>query len=98
MVNIREMEIADYDEVITLWRQTEGMRIRDADSRESIASYLKRNPKLSFVAETNHGIVGAVLVGSDGRRGYLQHLSVSTHFRGKKTRSRVSQPSNTVSS
>ncbi|CAH0543190.1 GNAT family N-acetyltransferase [Vibrio marisflavi] len=84
MVNIREMEIADYDEVITLWRQTEGMRIRDADSRESIASYLKRNPKLSFVAETNHGIVGAVLVGSDGRRGYLQHLSVSTHFRGKK--------------
>ncbi|CAH8242092.1 putative Amino-acid N-acetyltransferase [Vibrio aestuarianus] len=28
-------------------------------------------------------IVGAVLVGTDGRRGYLQHLAVSSNFRGK---------------
>lgn len=84
MVKIRKMDIADYDEVIALWGQTEGMRIRDADSRESIASYLERNPDLSFVALIGNKIVGAVLVGTDGRRGYLQHLAVSTHFRGKK--------------
>ncbi|EMF7362045.1 GNAT family N-acetyltransferase, partial [Vibrio vulnificus] len=54
MVKIREMEIADYDEVIALWVQTEGMSIRDADSKESIAIYLKRNPELSFVAEINN--------------------------------------------
>ncbi|MDW6094865.1 MULTISPECIES: GNAT family N-acetyltransferase [Vibrio] len=84
MVKIREMKIADYDEVIALWEQTEGMSIRDVDSRENIARYLERNPDLSFVAEINHEIVGAVLVGTDGRRGYLQHLAVSPHFRGKK--------------
>lgn len=84
MVKTREMEIADYDEVIALWGQTEGMSIRDADSRESIAIYLKRNPELSFVAEINNEIVGAVLVGTDGRRGYLQHLAVSSNFRGRK--------------
>ncbi|MGD8232005.1 GNAT family N-acetyltransferase [Vibrio sp. TRT 1302] len=84
MVNIREMEIADYDKVIALWGQTEGMSIRDADSRESIANYLERNPELSFVAEINSEIVGAVLVGTDGRRGYLQHLAVSPQCRGKK--------------
>ena len=71
VVNIREMAISDYDSVIALWCQTEGMSIRDADSKESIASYLERNPGLSFVAESNNEIIGAVLVGTDGRRGYL---------------------------
>ncbi|WP_299138813.1 GNAT family N-acetyltransferase [uncultured Vibrio sp.] len=84
MVKIREMHIEDYESVIYLWCQTEGMSIRDADSKESIASYLERNSGLSFVAESNKTIVGAVLVGTDGRRGYLQHLAVDTNFRGQK--------------
>ncbi|MEZ8720970.1 GNAT family N-acetyltransferase [Vibrio pomeroyi] len=84
MVKIREMHIEDYESVINLWCQTEGMSIRDADSKESIASYLERNAGLSFVAESNETIVGAVLVGTDGRRGYLQHLAVDTNFRGQK--------------
>ncbi|HAS6972285.1 GNAT family N-acetyltransferase [Vibrio parahaemolyticus] len=83
MVKIREMDIADYDDVIKLWGQTEGMSLRDADSKESINNYLIRNPNLSFVAVSANEIVGAVLVGTDGRRGYLQHLSVSSNFRGK---------------
>ncbi|MDE1226168.1 GNAT family N-acetyltransferase [Vibrio aestuarianus] len=83
MVKIREMDIADYDDVIRLWGQTEGMSLRDADSKESINNYLIRNPKLSFVAVSANEIVGAVLVGTDGRRGYLQHLAVSSNYRGK---------------
>ncbi|HCE2054542.1 GNAT family N-acetyltransferase [Vibrio parahaemolyticus] len=82
MVKIREMDIADYDDVIKLWGQTEGMSLRDADSKESINNYLIRNPNLSFVAVSANEIVGAVLVGTDGRRGYLQHLAVSSNFRG----------------
>ncbi|HHF2958651.1 TPA: GNAT family N-acetyltransferase [Vibrio alginolyticus] len=77
------MDIADYDDVIRLWGQTEGMSLRDADSKESINNYLIRNPNLSFVAVSANEIVGAVLVGTDGRRGYLQHLAVSSNFRGK---------------
>lgn len=80
---IREMDISDYDDVIALWNQTEGMSIRDADSRESIASYLMRNPNLSFVAQRENQIVAAVLVGTDGRRGYLQHLAVACDYRGQ---------------
>ncbi|MGD8113169.1 GNAT family N-acetyltransferase [Vibrio sp. TRT 17S01] len=83
MVKIREMDIADYEDVIRLWGQTEGMSLRDADSKESINNYLIRNPKLSFVAVSANEIVGAVLVGTDGRRGYLQHLAVSSNYRGK---------------
>jgi N-acetylglutamate synthase len=83
VVKIREMDVADYDDVIKLWGQTEGMSLRDADSKESINNYLIRNPNLSFVAVSANEIVGAVLVGTDGRRGYLQHLAVSSNFRGK---------------
>lgn len=84
MVTIRPMAIEDYNAVIRLWLQTEGMSVRDADSRENIALYLDRNPDLSFVAISEGNIIGAVLVGTDGRRGYLQHLAVLPQFRGQR--------------
>ncbi|AIW20775.1 GNAT family N-acetyltransferase [Vibrio coralliilyticus] len=84
MVTIRPMAIEDYDAVIRLWLQTEGMSVRDADSRENIALYLDRNSNLSFVAISEGNIIGAVLVGTDGRRGYLQHLAVLPQFRGQR--------------
>lgn len=83
MTNIREMEISDYPVVIKLWSETESMSLREADSRENIAAYLNRNPGLSFVAVDENVIIGAVLVGTDGRRGYLQHLAVSAGRRGQ---------------
>ncbi|WP_254918585.1 GNAT family N-acetyltransferase [Vibrio sp. V12_P9A6T4] len=84
MIIIREMDISDYDSVIDLWCQTESLSLRDADSKQSIESYLNRNSGLSFVALSGNKIIGAVLVGTDGRRGYLQHLAVSSEFRGQK--------------
>lgn len=80
---IREMDISDYPQVIELWSETEAMLLRDADSRENIGKYLERNPELSFVAVDGQQIVGAILVGTDGRRGYVQHLAVDSHCRGK---------------
>ena len=73
---IRTMAIADYDSVIELMKQTPGVSIRDADSRESTARYLERNPGLSFVCEADQQLVGCVMSGHDGRRGCLQHLVV----------------------
>jgi ribosomal protein S18 acetylase RimI-like enzyme len=76
------MEISDYPQVIGLWSETEAMLLRDADSQENIAKYLKRNPGLSFVAIQNEVVIGAILVGTDGRRGYVQHLAVHSSCRG----------------
>lgn len=86
---IREMEISDYDQVIALWSETEAMLLRDADSKENIAKYLERNPGLSFVALDGDVIVGAILVGTDGRRGYVQHLAVKPECRGLGTGARL---------
>ncbi len=83
MITFREMHIDDYQAVIDLWMATESMRLRDSDSKSSIESYLNRNPGLSFVAFDEQTLVGAVLVGTDGRRGYLQHLAVAEPNRGQ---------------
>ena len=70
------MTIDDYDAVVELMNQTPGVSFRDADSRESTNRYLQRNPGLSFVCEVDHQVVGCIMSGHDGRRGYLQHLVV----------------------
>jgi len=78
-VHIRPMTIDDYDRVLALWDGTPGIGLGTADSREAIAGYLERNPGLSLVAEAGRdgpAVVGAVLCGHDGRRGYLYHLAV----------------------
>ena len=78
---LRPMTMADYDGVIALMHQTPGVSVRDADSREAIQRYLLRNPDLSFVAEDDGALVGCIMSGHDGRRGYLQHLLVVPAYR-----------------
>ncbi|RMQ42352.1 MULTISPECIES: GNAT family N-acetyltransferase [Pseudomonas syringae group genomosp. 2] len=81
MITIRSMTIKDYESVIELMRNTPGISLRDADSRESTARYLDRNPGTSFVAEAEGAVCGCVMCGHDGRRGYLQHLIVLPEYR-----------------
>lgn len=40
-----------------------------------------RNPETCFVAEENKKIVGVILSGNDGRRGYIYHTSVNPKYR-----------------
>lgn len=42
---------------------------------------LQRNPTLSFVAEDDNQIVGVIIAGQDGRRGYLYHTAVHQDYR-----------------
>jgi len=81
MYTLRPMSIADYSAVIDLMKQTPGVSFRDADSLDSTTRYLERNPGLSFVAEAEGQLVGCLMSGHDGRRGYLQHLVVLPAFR-----------------
>ena len=83
MFDIRPMTIDDYDEVVELMKRTPGVTFRDADSRESTARYLRRNPSLSFIATIDGYTVGCIMSGHDGRRGYLQHLVVLAEHRRK---------------
>jgi ribosomal protein S18 acetylase RimI-like enzyme len=77
------MSAGDFDDVIALMRQTPGITVRGADSKEGVARYLARNPGLSFVVEVDGEVIGCVMSGHDGRRGYLQHLIVSPAYRSE---------------
>ncbi len=80
-LKIRQMTIDDYDALYAIWTACgNGLNNLD-DSREGIEKYLRRNPTTSFVAEDGGVIAGAVLCGHDGRRGYIQHMSVSPLYR-----------------
>lgn len=71
----------DYDRVYSLWKCTAGLGLSESDEREAIESFLLRNPGLSAVACADATIVGTVLGGHDGRRGYLHHLAVLPEYR-----------------
>ena len=81
IMKYREMELSDYDSIISLWKNSEGVKLRDADSLDGIRKYLKRNPGLSFVVEECDEIIATIMSGHDGKRGYIQHLSVNVERR-----------------
>lgn len=83
-VTIRVMTIDDYDHIYDLWIHTPGMGLNNLDdSRDGIARYLKRNPTTCFVALQGGKIVGVILSGHDGRRGYIHHTAVAVQARRK---------------
>ena len=74
---IREMTQTDYEEIFNLWKSTDGMGLRSLDdSQQGISAFLKRNPTTNFVAVDSGEIVGTILCGHDGRRGYIYHTVV----------------------
>lgn len=83
-MHIRKMVIEDYDGVWALWLSCEGMGLNGTnDSREGIERFLRRNPDTCFVAEADGRIIGCIMAGHDGRRGYIYHTAVSPDHQRK---------------
>ena len=81
---IRKMTIEDYDCIYNLWINTHGMGLNNLDdSRQGIEKYLKRNPETCFVALKDDLIIGVILCGNDGRRGYIHHTAVAISERNQ---------------
>ena len=82
-ISIHEMKISDYDEIYKLWSNTPGMGLSDADTHENILRFLLRNKGLSFVCRYKDMLIGTILCGHDGRRGYIYHVTVAEGYRGR---------------
>lgn len=81
---IEVMTIDDYEELFIMWKSTPNMGLRSLDdSKEGISSFLNRNPNTNFVAYEEDQLVGAILSGHDGRRGYIYHTVVLPDYRGR---------------
>ena len=81
-MTIRLMTVSDYDPVYSLWLSCAGMGLNDLDdSREGFERFLRRNPGTCFAAAEDGQIIGTILAGNDGRRGYIYHTAVHPAYR-----------------
>ena len=89
MYKIKAMAIEDYDEILNLWKNTDGVGLSgNDDSKKSIKIFLEKNPNTCFVVEYKKEVIGTIMAGNDGRRGHIYHLMVKPEHRknglGKK--------------
>ncbi|HUV24161.1 MAG TPA: GNAT family N-acetyltransferase [Methanomassiliicoccales archaeon] len=76
-MTIRKFRIEDYDQVIKLWQESElEHRPTGRDTRERIAAEIEKETAIFLVAEINDEIVGTIFCTHDGRKGWLNRLSV----------------------
>ena len=90
MIKYRTMDISDYEQVYELWLSCAGMGLNNLDdSKEGIQKFLSRNPDTCFVAQDDRKIVGVIIAGNDGRRGYIYHTAVHPQHRHKGIATRL---------
>jgi len=82
-IETRDFRIEDYDAAVELWNRVDGLDVAEGDDRATIERFLERNPKLSRIAADGNKIIGAVLCGHDGRRGYIYHLAINPSYEGR---------------
>ena len=75
IMKIREFKIDDYSIVRDLW-QAAGLILRPGDELEGFKLKLQRDSDLFLVAVQDDRLVGSVMGGWDGRRGWIYHLAV----------------------
>jgi ribosomal protein S18 acetylase RimI-like enzyme len=80
-ISIRCFDVGDTDEVVALWRDA-FPEYRDATKPQrnphlSISNKLATQRELFFVAVLDTRVIGTVMAGYDGHRGWLYSLAVS---------------------
>lgn len=78
-LSFRPLGNEDYAPTVALWSRCDG--IGTPEPPDLFARFLARNPGCSQSAWAGERLVGAVLVGFDGKRAYCYHLAVDPEFR-----------------
>lgn len=81
-IEICTLQPKDFFAANALWSFTKGVVLREDDTLESFSRFLERNPDCCYGAWQGRDLlVGAIMAGHDGRRGYLYHLAVKPSYR-----------------
>ena len=76
-VEIQALEPSDYDALLALWKTAAlPHRPKGRDSREAIMSQMRRDPGLFLGAFLGGRLVGSVIASFDGRKGWINRLTV----------------------
>lgn len=83
MVSIRRMKPEDHPALLRLWNRFEETTTTGADGPEGFAGFLEHNDGLCYCAVDGEDLIGSVMAGADGRRGYVYHLAVDARYQGR---------------
>ncbi len=78
-MKIETFSMESYDDIISIWRKT-GVSVCSTDTKDEIKRILDKNPQLFLVGKIDQKIIGVVIGGFDGRRGYVHHLAVDPNY------------------
>lgn len=79
-MKLSRLRPSDFDETLSFWNGAEGMSASGSEKPDAFATFLERNPGLSFKVTDRDRIVGTILCGHDGHRGYVHHLAVAPGY------------------
>ena len=82
MTSIRAFALRDTESVIALWQET-GLTRSWNNPHLDIQRKLTVQPELFLVAVDGDDIVGSVMAGYDGHRGWIYYLASSPQHRGE---------------
>lgn len=75
----------DYEAAYDLWSRVPGMNLQSLDnSYDGIVRFIRKNPETNFVAVEDKRIVGTILGGTDGRKGFIYHTAVDPDCQRRK--------------
>ncbi len=80
-MNIRLFQESDTELVIALWNQVFSDKQPHNNPALAISQKLATQPELFFVAEIDSVIVGTIMAGYDGHRGWLYTVAVNPQYR-----------------
>ncbi|KKN20072.1 hypothetical protein LCGC14_0939230 [marine sediment metagenome] len=78
-MKIENYSMKSYDRVIELWRKA-GISVSSSDTKEELEKMHQRNPQLFLLCVIKENLVGVVMGGFDGRRGYVHHLAIDPEY------------------
>jgi len=84
MITYQPLSASDTHTALLLWHNTPGVGISQGDTEEELAHFLGQNEGFCWCATDDHDpteLLGTILCGSDGRRGYIYHLAVAADAR-----------------
>ena len=81
-MKIRSLTIADYDQIVALWKHA-GLPFKPSgrDRKGAVRAQMAANPDFFLGAFENNRLVGVVIATSDGRKGWINRLAVDPDFR-----------------
>jgi len=89
-INIREFQISDYDDLISLYLKSElPYKPEGRDSYTNLKKQIKNDSCNIFLAVSDNDIVGSVLVTHDTRKGWINRLAVAPEYRRKGIASKL---------